>query len=131
MYSGRLGIMQESVPDALQVGHYFIFMASQTAISAGGPIYLIVGAPVFWMVLRGGKRSPAQMAGFAFVANLVATPVCVAVLGVLVYETGPTLHNIVLMTGFGAVFAPLWAALFSALYQLLTWERWLMLARIQ
>jgi|GEM_PF-3067160 len=80
----------------------------------GAPTYLTFGTGFFIMILkRSAAVTPLNFAVAGFVANMVSIPVVAAFSAA---TGGNSLATIYFYNGFGAIFAPLWGAIFAALY---------------
>lgn len=94
------------------------------AAAAGGPSYLLVGAPMFWRVARRGERHPMRFALQGLLANFIAAPIAVAALAAYAYyETGRPAEAqsaallALVIHAMGMIFAPLFGLIFGAAYR--------------
>ncbi len=102
-----------SAPLLIGILFFWVYLIPVFAIVIGGPVYLIVGAPILlWFLPRYGHH-PILIAVLAFAANAALLGACY--LGAVIWPESE-LQDFVPFLMFGLIFAPLWGAAFGVLY---------------
>jgi hypothetical protein len=81
----------------------------------GLPTYLTFGAYMFARTMRRGRTSAQQLIKAGLLAHVLSTPL--AVIGLVVIEPDDALIGGIGFLLLGCIFAPLWSAVFAALYK--------------
>ena len=90
---------------------FLAFPAVATVL--GAPTYLLLGGPTFWFTLKSGGSIP----GIAFATNLLSLPLIALVTALTDAEVLTVLGIYAVL---GSIFAPIWGAIFQALYRRFT-----------
>lgn len=102
-------------PLAVAAGGFWALLIPVFAVVYGGPFYLAIGVPVLLWYLGRYPPEPLRIAGVALVS--FAYPAAVA-LAYVYFVSGPReARQLLVFAGFGAVFAPIWGAVFGIFYR--------------
>lgn len=99
-------------------------MILMLSAAAGGPSYLIVGAPLFYRAATRGERRPLGFALQGLLANFIAAPIAIALLALFTAVDAGRVTQArdgallgLIIHGAGVVFAPVYGFIFGLIFR--------------